>query len=113
MLESMNIIEYQESGKWVVELDGRVDAITSVRAESALLSAVEKTNAAPLIVYLDGVTFMSSAGLRALLAAGKKARANGGELRIASPGKQVKDLFALSGFDSIFPVYATLQEACR
>lgn len=108
----MNIIEYQEAGNIVVELDGRVDAITSARAESALLSAVEKSTGT-LIVHLAGVTFMSSAGLRALLAAGKKARANGCELRIAAPGAQVKELFALSGFDSLFPIFPSLQDATR
>lgn len=108
----MNIIEYVESGKVVVELDGRVDAITSARAESALLAAVEKSTGI-LIVHLVSVSFMSSAGLRALLAAGKKARANGGELRVAAPGEQVKELFSLSGFDSLFPVFNSLKEAAK
>lgn len=108
----MEILDYQEAGKLVVQIEGRVDATSADRAESLLVGAVEKANS-DVVVHLSGVSFMSSAGLRALLTAGKKAKAEGFQLLIAEPSEQVAELLSLSGFDTLFPVKASLTEALK
>ena len=60
---------------------------------------------------LEKLNYISSAGLRVLLAAAKKLRTTGGELRICSLSELVAEVFDISGFDMILPISATETDA--
>ena len=70
-----------------------------------------------LILDLSGLDFMSSAGLRVLIEAQRQAqkiRAPGGghgEIVIADPTANIRDILARTGFTSFFRVYDDLVEA--
>jgi anti-sigma B factor antagonist/stage II sporulation protein AA (anti-sigma F factor antagonist) len=48
---------------------------------------------------------MSSAGLRALVAAHRDCRKKGGDVHIAAPSERVTEVLSLAGLDAIFEVF--------
>jgi len=62
-------------------------------------------------VNLEKLDYISSAGLRVLLATAKKLKAIGGELRVCSLNEIVTEVFDISGFDLILTVLPSESEA--
>ena len=96
----------------IVRLEGNLDTNTSPDAESFLNESIED-GASKIVVNLDQVDFVSSAGLRVLLATAKKLGSSGGSLRICGLNETVNEVFEISGFStilSVFPDEADLTE---
>lgn len=108
----MNINEKAENGITVLTISGRLDANTSGNLEVRFLQSVE-TGASRFVFNLDGLEYVSSAGLRSLLLAAKKVKAIQGILVLAHLSEQVKEVFDMSGFSSIFKICATEDEALQ
>ena len=68
---------------------------------------------ARLVVDLHAVDFIDSSGLGALIGGLKSARQQGGDLRIAAAGDQVRAVLKLTNLDRILAPYATVEEATR
>ncbi|MBO5896252.1 MAG: STAS domain-containing protein, partial [Clostridia bacterium] len=71
----MNINKIKDNDKTIFEIEGRLDTITAPVLENAINdegAALEK-----LVLDFKGVDYISSAGLRVLLAAQKKMNAQG------------------------------------
>lgn len=66
---------------------------------------------ARLVVDLHAVDFIDSSGLGALVGGLKAARQQGGDLRIAAAGEQVRAVLKLTNLDRILAPYATVEEA--
>jgi anti-anti-sigma factor len=65
------------------------------------------------VVDLEGVEYMSSAGLRSILVVGKKLKTLGGSLSFSSLMPNVAHVFSISSFGSMFPVYDSLEKALK
>lgn len=94
----------------VLAARGRMDALSApeFEAEAARwLEAGEKR----LVVDLAGLDYISSAGLRSILAAAKKLKAQGGDLAFCRLSGIVAEVFAVSGFAKLLPVLPTLEDA--
>lgn len=95
----------------LIEVKGRVDSTNATQLGDALNEQIDAGHPM-LVVDLSSVEYMSSAGLRELVAALKKARKmQGGDLKLASLSPRVKEVFSLAGLDTIFHIYATQVEA--
>jgi anti-sigma B factor antagonist len=99
----MNIDEEWVDDVVLVRMVGRLDTSTAPQAQASLDRVVD-AGALVVVVDLAGVDFMSSAGLRVLLAAAKRLRPKG-SLRLFGLNPTVKDVFDVSGFSMIFPVF--------
>jgi anti-anti-sigma factor len=87
---------------------GELDLATAPEFERRL-AEVEATDAPAIVVHLDQVAFLDSTGLRALIAADARSRANGSRLRLTRGSPQVERLLQLVGADTRLPfVDATL-----
>lgn len=64
-----------------------------------------------VVINFAGVSFISSAGLRAILFAGKSLSQRKGKLALCSFPDSIKEIFAISGFNRILSIYETQQEA--
>lgn len=71
----------------------------------------EVTAGLPVVVDLEGVTFMDSAGLGALIGATRRVRERGGDLAVAGPRRPVRRLLQTTGIDRIVYVAASAEEA--
>ena len=95
-----------------VALKGRIDATVAPDIEQELLSLIS-SGSCRLVTVLSEVTFISSAGLRSLVAALKQAKREKGDLRLAEMGAKVKEVFEITGLSTIFNIYPSAEEAVR
>jgi anti-anti-sigma factor len=100
-----------EAGGWTTfTVTGRLDASSAATAEAALSSAVAG-GALRLVLDLAGLDYISSAGLRVLLATAKKVARQDGALVLCQLQSGVREVLAISGLLSVFTVTDTLAEA--
>lgn len=95
----------------LIEVSGRIDSSTAPQLDQAL-NAIIKEGRFRIVVDLSETDFMSSAGLRALLAALKQVRRfNRGDVRIAGLSTKVKKAFELAGLLDVFQSFANPVDA--
>jgi anti-anti-sigma factor len=93
----------------VLSVDGRVDASNAAILEQKILAAIA-AGENRLVIDCARLEYMSSAGLRVLLVAAKRLSSTG-KLGVASLNNQIRDIFDIAGFSSIFQIYRTQDEA--
>ncbi len=89
---------------------GRIDASNAASIESDLLHRLTESGPS-LVLDLSGVNYVSSAGLRVILVAAKKVRADGGKAIIAGAQPAVTEVLKMSGFDRIIPLEDSVEAA--
>ena len=109
MDEALTIGVRRERDYAIVTAAGEIDisTVTGLRERLSELAASGR----PLVVDLDQVTFIDSAGLAALVGAAKRAAAHGGSLYAACARPKIRKLFRLTGLDRRIPLARTLDEA--
>lgn len=75
------------------------------------ITALTETEGTDLLVDLEHLDYMASAGFRELFLAGRKIGRSGGRLVVCSLRGEVKRVFELARFDTAYPIYETRQEA--
>jgi len=93
-----------------MQVKGRVDSETAPELESAL-SDLLMSNRNKIILNLQAVEFLSSAGLRALVKALKQAQESGGDLRLASVSEPIEVILRTVGMLQMFKLFSTSEEA--
>lgn len=94
----------------VLAFEGKLDTQTSPDAQQQLTQLIgEGENR--FVVNFEKLDYISSAGLRVLLAAAKQLKGIDGELRICSLNEVVREVFDISGFTTIFKVFGNESEA--
>ncbi len=101
----MNLEETKIGKALVVAPAGRLDSLSTPAFEAALASRID---AAPSAIVLDlaAVPFVSSAALRTFLSASRRLGEAGGQLVFCGLRENVRELFRVSGFDSMFAIHA-------
>jgi len=94
----------------VIEVRGHLDTNTSPEAEEAINALIDD-GAEKLLIDFAALEYISSAGLRILLATAKKLKVSGGDLRICGLNETVQEVFDISGFSTILAVSASRDEA--
>ena len=103
-------VEPRSDGVAVVRLVGRLDLASAEAVKQQLVQAVGAGHR-QLVVDLDGVDFLDSSGLGALIGGLKVARVARGNLRIARPNDQVRLVLELTTLDRVLYPYTTVEEA--
>ncbi len=106
----MNIETTSDGQVTVVTISGRLDATTAPAAESALNAAIED-GAVRLVAHLADLDYISSAGLRVLLATAKALSRKDGCIVLSALQPGVREVFDISGLLSIFAVADTVEAA--
>ena len=99
----MEITQKEENGIVSITITGRLDADSSPEAEKVVNEALEGQTKRVLF-NLAALDYLSSAGLRVLLSAAKEMRKRDGKLVLCSLNEFVKELFDVSGFQSLIPI---------
>lgn len=100
----MEIRSEQREQVTVVSIDGSVDGLTAPSLAQSFRQLIAEGHVR-LVADLSGVSYTSSAGLRALLEALKESRQRGGDLRLAAVQPDVYRVLDLSGFTGILKLY--------
>ena len=107
---TMEISIRNKGGIAIVEMEGKLDTQTAPDAEKALAELIDE-GSSQLLVNFGKLDYVSSAGLRILLATAKRLNANQGEMRLCALNGVVRDVFEISGFAKIFKIFANEAEA--
>ena len=94
----------------VLCLNGDLNANTSAEVETRLNQLIMGGNN-KLVVNLDELNYISSAGLRVFLMANKLIKKKDGSLRLCCLNNTVKEVFEISGFHLIFSIFNSEEEA--
>jgi anti-anti-sigma factor len=87
----------------VIILAERIDSGNAAETETAVKRALD---AGPRVLLdMEELTYISSAGLRVVLMAAKQIRAAGGKIGVCGIEGNVKQVFEISGFLSLLSVY--------
>jgi anti-anti-sigma factor len=108
----MEITARKERNISVVTVKGRMDAVTAPVFEKNL-SELMAQGEQYFIVNLSALEYISSAGLRSILATAKQLKNKNGEILFAGLQGAVEDVFKISGFHSIFKVFETEEKALQ
>jgi anti-sigma B factor antagonist len=82
---------------------GRLDAYNSGEVENKLNSLIDAARV-KLVVSFKELDYISSSGLRVLLATLKKVRKQQGDIRLACLKSSVKEVFDMAGFTQLFTI---------
>lgn len=99
----------------LVTVAGSLDSNSSPKAQQTL-DGILASGARRIVVDLTALDYISSAGLRVLLATVKRlggTAEGGGALRLFGLNETVREVFDISGFSTILAVFATEADALK
>ena len=94
----------------VIYLSGRLDAYAANDVEKKLDSLIASQQVY-LVVNLSGLEYISSSGLRVLLAGIKRVKKEHGDIRLACLQPYVKEVFDIAGFTQLFQMFDKEEDA--
>ncbi|CUS03110.2 putative Anti-sigma-B factor antagonist [Candidatus Promineifilum breve] len=104
MAESIVNIEVEDLKRVeLVKVNGRIDSSNAAEFDNVLKEVVGRKH--NVVLEMSGVDYISSAGLRAMIALLRECKKHKGNVRLANPSERVVEVLALAGLDSLFDVY--------
>ena len=94
----------------IISRSGRLDAYAANDVEQKL-NSLNTADQVHVVADLNRLEYISSSGLRVLLAALKKARKQQGDLRLASLQPYVREVFDIAGFTQLFKMFDKEEDA--
>ncbi len=95
----------------ILAVSGRLDPHAGKDLKDTMFALTEGDAPGDLIVDLEHLDYMASAGFRELFLAGRKIGRSGGRLLVCALQGEVKRVFELARFETAYPIFATRQEA--
>ena len=94
----------------LIQLNGRLDAKSSERVKTALQTLADQDQT-KIIIDLQGVPFIDSSGLAALVSGLRTVRERGGIIVLSGAQSQAQLVFRLTMLDRVFAIHPTYQAA--
>jgi len=105
------VIERQDEGDVaVLALRGELDVESGPKLREALLEAIGE-GGRRVVVDLEGVDFIDSAGLGVLVGGLKRARSNDGDLALVATGRSVLKVLEITGLTRVFELHTAREAA--
>ena len=106
----MAISTSREGQTLIVKTGDRIDGANARELQVDLEAAIEPSDRG-LVLDLEDLSYISSAGLRVILLTAKTLRKQNAKLAVCSLSGSVREGFEISGFDKIIPVHDTQVDA--
>ena len=97
----MNTNITEKDGKYVVALEGELDTAHAIEVEQAM-QPLHEVSGKDIIIECSKLDYIASSGLRILLGILKGAKANGSKVVLRNVNDEIKNVFNLTGFTSLF-----------
>jgi len=98
----MNVLTKVENNTLFIDLEGRLDTITSQQLGDQLPNETRRN--LDLDINFEKLEYISSAGLRILVLFKKEAQATNNKMVIRNINPVVKEIFSVTGFDKILKI---------
>ena len=92
----------------VVEIAGDIDGKTAPEVQQQVLSLVK--SGGKILLDMTQVGYMSSAGLRMLLATYRQAESSDGHIVLVGLAEEIKDTMSMTGFLRFFTTHVTVED---
>jgi anti-anti-sigma factor len=102
----------ESEGISILSFTGNLDTSSSPDAENTINGLIDD-GGKKLLIDFENLDYISSAGLRILLATSKRLGREGGTLRICGLNATVREVFDISGFATILNVFSNQAEALQ
>ena len=106
----MDVTAERNDGVLSARVSGRVDSTNAREFEDMIRSAIEDGDRA-VIVDFEGLVYISSAGLRAVLVTAKDLWKRKASFALCSLPEMVREVFEVSGFDKIITIHPSRADA--
>lgn len=109
----MSVEVSQQPGVVIVAPRGRIDHGSADAFRDDLAPWLEGCREGGHAVLLDcrGLEYIASAGLRVLMLASRQTRTAGGRMLVAALQPVLAEIFTITRFDKVFPVFASADDA--
>jgi anti-sigma B factor antagonist len=104
----IEIKDYQ--GIKVIALSGEIDMYTSPALREEMMGLINK-RVTPLLVDLDGVSYIDSSGIATFVEGLKRMMSYGGRLKLIGLLEGVKEIFKFSKLVRVFEIYGSFEDA--
>ena len=98
----MQITETRDNEVITIAIEGRVDTNTSPQVQDAILKGFQKVN--QVVLDFAQCSYVSSAGLRALLIGQKTASSKKGTMKLVNVPEILMNVLQMSGFVNILTI---------
>ena len=98
----MNIVKNYNEKELTLSVEGRIDTITSPELEKEINDELGNFNS--LIMDFTDLEYISSAGLRVLIATQKKLKPDNIPFVIKNVNDAINEIFRMSGFNKILKI---------
>ncbi|OPX26056.1 MAG: anti-anti-sigma factor [Candidatus Cloacimonas sp. 4484_143] len=105
----MEIAKRKQDDKLIISLNGRLDANTAGSLEQELVPLI-KAGETKIVLDMDMLEYISSAGLRVLLMCMKMLRKQEGTMTLARMKDFIKEVFDIAGFTPIFEIVDSVED---
>lgn len=106
----MKLLIEDAQNKTVAKIGGSMDTASAPRFQEEMEGRI-KDGGKEFVVEVSELEYITSAGLRAILAVAKKVKADGGDICFCGLGGMVKEVFEMSFFTQMFTIHETLDQA--
>ena len=106
----MKVHPEQANGVLVLKPEGRIDGQNAGDFQSSVMAAIADAEGA-VVADFGSISYISSAGLRAILLVAKTMRQRNAGFALCSLSEQIDEVFRISGFDKIIAVHGTRADA--
>ena len=104
----MDITHEKKGDITVLTITGRLDAASAAVADEAIKALLDEESCSRMLINLENLEYLSSGGLRVILATAKQLKRRQGELVLCALADYVKEIFEISGFDALIPIVDTV-----
>lgn len=98
----MNITKNYNGKELTISIEGRVDTLTSQELEKEIKGEIGNFDS--LIMDFTDLEYISSAGLRVLIATQKKLKPDNIPFVIKNVNDAIREIFRMSGFDKVLKI---------
>lgn len=108
----MDIFEVKKNDRLILDLKGRMDAVTSPQVREKIMAVIERGDT-QLLLDCSALDYISSAGLRVLFEAAYRIQDLTGKIGCYGVNANVRKIFTLADLQSDIRIYDTQEEALK
>ncbi len=108
----MEVHENKTGNYLVINLTGRLDSSNYRELEEKIFGFIE-SGEEQIVVDCSGLIYISSSGLRVLLMSLKKITSVKGKFYLCCLQDNIREIFDIAGFSSIFSLFETVEQAIK
>ena len=106
----MDVVTERQDGAVLIRVSGRIDGSNAAAFDRAVIAALE-TNDCSVLMDLESLSYINSAGLRTFVKVARRLRRGTGELALCAMRDETRKVLEIAGFHKVIPIYPTRAEA--